>query len=476
MRSVDRLLLLPRTFFLMVALLTSFRLNLKHVAAAAARSGSRNAASTIVNNMKANPALISASASDNNKEEKKYRVVQVHVIHRHGDRSPITPLRDEDFWSEQLIPETLRSKLDATTQLVRSSKHQHSASGQGPFGKLTQLGLFQMVQLGTTLREQLIQQDAEDTYHKEGTSDANKLFNERTNPMHHSKMEVWSTDFPRTIQSVQGTLMGLFPHLEGKIMVDVQHTDIMIPDPQPRRTKEQQELESTLSKSLLKLQKREEELKAVKEQVQQLLAPFVAANVVRPFGIGTEKVEQGKKRLLSWSQLSEITKCLALRDKLPSTFTPELQQVVTDHTAWRWFHLFRHPRLAHLAMHSFCYGKIVKEMLEFNTNNNDTSKKQLFLYSAHDSTLIGMLCALHLQQAASWPDYASYLKLELVQCLQQPTDNTRDNSQQLKVRCFFNDEPLQFEWCNSEDDAYLIPLELLANKLDTIGSSPEKEH
>ena len=61
-------------------------------------------------------------------------------------------------------------------------------------------------------------------------------------------VKVISTDFPRTIQSVQGLLLGLYPDgtNDHEIEIDARHTSWLIPDPQPRHTEEQVQLEEEL--------------------------------------------------------------------------------------------------------------------------------------------------------------------------------------------------------------------------------------
>lgn len=40
----------------------------------------------------------------------------------------------------------------------------------------------------------------------------------------------------------------------------------------------------------------------------------------------------------------------------------------------------------------------------------------LTLYSAHDSTLLGLICALNLESPSQWLGYGEYLKVELLEC------------------------------------------------------------
>jgi len=100
-----------------------------------------------------------------------YRTVQVQVVHRHGDRTPITPLKNEEYWKNQLVPEDLLERVATGTKVLRNNNGSnnssdndnkgknhleiHAAAGKGPFGKLTKLGLLGMIQVGTTLKEEL---------------------------------------------------------------------------------------------------------------------------------------------------------------------------------------------------------------------------------------------------------------------------------------------------------------------------------
>ena len=190
------------------------------------------------------------------------------VIHRHGDRTPITPLADPDYWSSLLPSDETLEALSRRTNIVRddaAAGATHAAGGGEIFGRLTTDGLRQMVAVGIRLRD-----DAERLGLQRllrGRDDDNGQW-----------LRVASTDFSRTVQSVQAVLVGLLSRdpplsaasaLRGSggdggadvldailsdqrpydgIVVDVdsRHTAKMIPDPQPRRFVGQAELEAEL--------------------------------------------------------------------------------------------------------------------------------------------------------------------------------------------------------------------------------------
>ena len=345
------------------------------------------------------------------------KLIQVQIVHRHGDRTPITPLKNEGYWRDQLPKEEVLKKISEGTKIVRDinqPRMKHGAAGTGVFGQLSMVGLLQMVELGQRVREELY-------------CPTSGMFCEDKRPLTHHEtcLRVVSTDFPRTIQSVQAFLVGLFPdglHISQQkcdesevdtshVEIDVRHTVKMIPDPQPRRYVLQEILEKELSQNDPDLRKKDAEMRELAERASfalgDLLASGDAANAVS-FGVGEEK--DGEVKILPWGQLSEITTCLRTRDQLPDAISHDDQEAIVKHAAHRWFALLRNPTLANIAM-----DKMVSDILKnANLARYDYSRSiPLHVYSAHDSTLIGLMCALRLEQPSEWPEYASALKLEL---------------------------------------------------------------
>jgi hypothetical protein len=446
------------------------------------------------------------------------RVVQVQIVHRHGDRSPITPLLNESYWASELVPEELSKRVSSTTTIVRDASQKentHLAGGRGPFGKLTQLGLLQMVQVGTELREQLVLEltnDSDDTHesdphhvdeHGHVHWNRGRLFDSGSNPLHPSKLKVLTTDFPRTIQSVQGTLVGLFPDpadIVEPIPVDARHTNTMIPDPQPRRSVEQEELERSLA-SRPHLREMEKHMKELAVQTTESLRHLLSEDAFTlSFGVGEEKDDDDdsagaattklkpKTKPLSWAQLSEITKCLETRDMLPADITPATQESISKHTAWRWFENLRHPRLAFLAMNTMVNTMMIKAMqdqIDHLSGVIDASSSSLvsttsetppllYIYSAHDSTLIGLLCAFRLEQPAKWPEYGSYFKAELIEARPINAASSEEQAVRYLVRFSLNGEVLRCKWEDDECDTeplHMIPVELLSEYVSTKGAT-----
>jgi len=285
-----------------------------------------------------------------------YRTVQVQVIHRHGDRTPITPLKNEDYWGTTLIPDDLIKQVAKGTKILRHRNtytKNHAAIGRGPFGKLTKLGLLRMIEVGKSLKDEL---EIETIWSEKVTARVitKSVVDGVQIQITPKDIKVYSTDFSRTIQSVQGLLVGFFP--ENTMIIDIDcrnSTSWMIPDPQPRQTREQELLERSLSQRPHILEK-ETSMRHLAVRVTQSLLPLLQDGAFDiSFGVEEnedDENEDSNSSPLSWIQLTEITMCLSVRDLLPESITVDDQQAILDHTAWKWFQSLRSPRLAHLSM------------------------------------------------------------------------------------------------------------------------------
>ena len=390
-----------------------------------------------------------AVAAEPTASPKKYKTLKVQVIHRHGDRSPITPMKDVEFWSSQLVDEYTRGKIAENTEIIREVEFNHAAGARGPFGRLSKLGLLQMIQVGDTLSEELTEEKDNGLFYT-------PLF-PKERPLHPSRMRVYSTDFSRTIQSVQGLLIGLFP--DGNpvsVPIDVCNTVLMIPDPKPRRFKEQELLETMLVKRPHVIQKESDMLNLAVKATKALHDMLGKGAHEVSFGVVQESDWSIEIEPLQWNQLAEITVCLDSRDMLPPPLTKDDKEDITHHTAWRWFQTLSNPRLVYLAMHDF----VSKQMNVFKTDDTEP----LTVWSAHDSTLIALLCAYRLERPDVWPEYASYIAMELVE---------EGDSKERFVRFSINGQRLQSQW--EDAPAYdMIPLSVLLNKLEVVGAEPSE--
>ena len=407
--------------------------------------------------------------------------IVTQVVHRHGDRTPITPLTDAAYWSSLLPSDDTLTALARRTNIIRDDNQAqtvHAAGGGDVFGRLTTEGLHQMFEVGVKLRtdvERLMQYEDDGVALKglvSSASDGGKDGIELSR-----WLRVASTDFSRTIQSVQALLVGLLlqqPSPSGSLSsfrggsdgdvlesilesssdqqpfadiidVDSRHTMKMIPDPQPRRFVGEAELERELMNGP-EFTKREEKMKPLALRLTKLLLEsgvIDQESLKVSFGVGEDDAtsktkaeiptDLGQKahggssssslKPLAWNQLAEILKCLEVRGKLPKTITDAELSGVHEHNAWRWFALLSDERLGPMAIFSLAKKIVLNASQSANSwERSDestgwvraSSAPLLHVFSGHDATLIALMCFFRVERPAVWPDYGSYLKVELL--------------------------------------------------------------
>ena len=376
-------------------------------------------------------------------------------------------MKDEEYWAQTLVSPELRTKISEGTNIIRREAVEHKAHGRGPFGKLTQLGLLQMIDVGTKLREELCS-DSDFDYQedKHGNLYHSALFGP-SKPFESKEVRVFCTDFPRTIQSVQGVLIGMFPDgLENEMDIDCRHTSWMLPDPQPRRSQEQVELEAELA-SRPHMLDREVKMRPLAVRCTDAVSHLLGDGAFdMAFGVGEENNSSDDGRqVLPWAQLAEITKCLKVRNLLPETVSSEDQEDLAAHCAWRWFESFHHPRLSYLAMNKFA------DTMLHSMRRHDT-EPTLTIFSAHDSTLIALLCAFRLEMPSAWPEYGSYLKLELLEVTNADDAEGKDRKEHV-VRFYLNGSILRSQWHGELREE--ISLDMLSHYVSTEGAVKSSE-
>jgi hypothetical protein len=395
-----------------------------------------------------------AASDSSSSSPKVYRTLQVQIVHRHGDRTPVTPLKDEDYWSGTLIAEATLEKIASNTNIIRPdtpSAHFGKGGRAGsPFGKLTELGLVQMVEVGGRLREEL-------------STDENNHFivDERGNqhyphvwhperPLDPSNIRVFSTDFDRTIQSVQGLLVGLFPEgCEESISIDLRNTSWMMPDPIRlfKKTRVSSGENETWSPQHHILTNDEEmHLKGTNaaKALQEMLGKGIEKMPISSFYV--DEGNDVKDNPVSWIMLSEVTKCLSVRHMLPTEISLDDRHAITNHAAKWSFELLSYPE--------FEMNTMVRRQIDYMVRH--TSEPPVTIWSGHDLTLIGLMIAYRLEQPAAWPEYGSFLKLELLEVSDLESGET-----DYVVRFSLNGERLRSRWEDKGQLLDMIPLHAL---------------
>jgi len=207
--------------------------------------------------------------------------------------------------------------------------------------------------------------------------------------------------------------------------IDLQQSKFHIPDPQPRHTKQQEILERQLALRNHIIQKDIEMSSLAIQVTNELIAQNIiqvqeAQRISSGFHVGSTSSTLSPNyndesiTVLPWAQLAEITKCLRVHNLLPSTITHDEQELIVQHASWKWYETMRPTKLSKLAMHTMMTDLVTNMNQKQICDDDEQEDALLHIYSAHDSTLIALLCAFQLHPPPHWPDYASYLKIELL--------------------------------------------------------------
>jgi hypothetical protein len=374
--------------------------------------------------------------SSSSPSPKVYRTLQVQIVHRHGDRTPVTPLKDQAYWAKTLIPKATLEKISSNTNVIHPetpSTHFGKGSGPSPFGKLTELGLVQMVQVGGRLREELSTDENNHVIVDEKGNQHYPHVWHPGRPLDPSNIRVFSTDFHRTIQSVQGLLVGLFPEgCEDPVTIDLRNASWMMPDPIRLRWKSQEKSEG-VEMTPQQILTNDEEMHQRGRNAAKALEEFLGEGIEK-MPIYSFYVDEGnavKENPKSWIQLSEVTTCLSVRNLLPQGISLDDRHAISEHAAKWSFELLSYPELA--------MDTMVRRQIDYMMSH--ASEPPVTIWSGHDFTLIGLMVAYRLEQPTSWPEYGSFLKLELLEVSDLESDET-----DYVVRFSLNGERLRSRW------------------------------
>lgn len=300
-------------------------------------------------------------------------VFAVDVI-RHGDRAPIEAIPSAP-WTENL-----------------------------PLGHLSPLGMQQEFHLGEQFRERYI----------------NKF---HLLPEHYAPetMYVRSSDIDRTLMSAECVLLGLYPigtgpSVEGKSALPSAYQPI------PIHTKPRNEDSLLVMDFNPKLSSTIEQYvhttKEWKQKVDNLQPKFKRWNELTGGKIDTLRGVGGLGDALYIYKLHNVP--------IPKGLSDEDVKEIEDETEWIFAACFKPHEIGDLTSHELL--KVICDY--FQSATQEKSKMRYVLFSAHDTTIAGMMSILR-QPVDRRPPYSSDLNLTLF----------KDGSQ-YKVRIAFNGKPV----------------------------------
>ncbi|XP_031562969.1 prostatic acid phosphatase-like [Actinia tenebrosa] len=320
--------------------------------------------------------------------EKKLRMV--NMVYRHGDRSPTTtfPLdKNLKYWPQGL-------------------------------GQLTRLGMLQEYKLGKFIKKRYI--------------DDNELLNKTM----YLKDEVYcrSTDTDRTIMSAQAQMNGLYPPHGNQIWrPHVEWQPIPVHVESLKNDKLLRGSNCPRYEELMEKSYSSQEYKDIKLKYQDFYKGL--------------RVQTGLNDSLKFRNLYSVHDNLFCSQShnltLPSWANTTVMSVLKNISNFEMYLLTSSKEMAKL-QYGLLLGEMIKHMQGFV--NHEKGIKKAYIYSAHDTTISGMLAVLGLFDRIS-PPYSSAVMLELYS-----SDNGNDQSVRIFYRFGQSDKPRQLtlEGCDAD--------------------------
>ncbi|XP_053311643.1 lysophosphatidic acid phosphatase type 6 [Spea bombifrons] len=380
-------------------------------------------------------AVFAEAKQDVGSKQGEYDLKLVQVIFRHGARTPLKPIphKEQVEWSPALLETPVHTQFDYTVTDLAGGPRPHSPFEEryrshklkgGTFpGQLTAVGMQQMFDLGARLRKTYVEE-------KSFLSPGFKS----------SEVFVRSTNIVRNLESTRCLLAGLFQQQqEGPVTVVTSESSTEILYPNYQGCQELKHLTSNKMSLASSQPGMSDDLKKIQEGMN----------------IDDEK-DAGFFLLLDNLLAQEVHgfPC-SLEDK------PHLQRAesrVIDIVSYVMGP--QNLEVLRLSVGPFLHALQSNILDVVNSGAEDAQRRKLYLYAAHDVTLIPLLMALGIFDQR-WPPYAADLTLELYQ---------HQASKEWFARLNYNGEEQVVRGC----EAGLCPLEDFLSAISEFVVSPEE--
>lgn len=314
---------------------------------------------------------------------KDLKLVLVNVFHRHGERSPLNvydkPLdritactKSNDYL--ETLPRTKRSFLSSFFNVERNSPlnfellYKNNTDGECAPGQLTDHGKRTLYNFGKNLRKDYVDSGfIKDHFDK-------------------NEVNLTSTDFQRTIESLQSLIKGLFKYSSDPIQINIGKRGIksLYTSKFCERYVEERNHHKKIVHS-----KHEGKIKKIRDYISKNYP--VLNKVESTYGI-----------------FDIVASSLGNKSSFFKNFSPKILRLAEDFSLDLFFgHLEKRQNLA------VARGEIIRDLHDriFNVVNDSLAKTKMFILSGHDVTLYPLLMAFNIHDKR-WPVFGSNLVYE----------------------------------------------------------------
>ncbi|KAM0688038.1 hypothetical protein COBT_000707 [Conglomerata obtusa] len=314
---------------------------------------------------------------------KELELVLVNVFHRHGERAPlklyerpvgrVTPCKNTNLIVETLPIKQKTSifnffantkKQPLNFELIYQSIH----DGECAPGQLTDVGKRRLFNLGKKLRKDYVD-----------TGFISSVYNK-------DEVHLTSTDFQRTIESLQSLIKGLFKVSDTPIPINIGRRGIKSLYSSKFCTSYQIEKEHYHKKSA---ENNKENLVKIKKYVDQNYPMLnFYKNPYELFDIVRSSIGNGHDYF--------------------KNFSSDILQMAEKYSLDRWFDIFHNRK--YLAIYK---GEIIRDLHDRikDATQNALNSTKMYVLSAHDVTVYPLLMAFNIHDNR-WPDFGANLIFE----------------------------------------------------------------
>jgi len=335
---------------------------------------------------------------------------QVHLFIRHGDRLPANSApcwpNDEAVWECEVTTGYVPN-VDFPTTLFRKVfvPGKNEFAGNCYVGQLTPKGYYQHIANGRDIRTAYIERIP--------------FLSEK---LVKSELFLRSDDEPRTMQSAQTLISGIYPNEFHKQQKNPPVLDIYTRDLQIDNIEPNPNICPRLCDLWFEAKQREEFQTHLKTITQPL-------------------IDEVSSRLgFNIPSLSAVIDCAITHTchsyPIPAKLDPELLGRVRDEVVFQYQYFFSYPNATENA--NFGIGFLLSDFHAFLMNLTVQEREippKLVVWSGHDTTLLPILLAFDVWDG-DWPPYASVIGFEVYQ-----------NQSQWGIRMFYNGKELLIPDC-----------------------------
>ena len=376
-----------------------------------------------------------------------YRLLQAHLILRHGDRAPTANIYDaphgeangitahtkakaeSSYWTAQMPSPLTLSSLSTMFPVHFLDQHdEHAAeklqttSANYPFGLLTRRGLHGTFSIGQTLRAIYIDNNDNSLLPKDGTCTGEGAVAAR------------STAMKRTVESCQSVLHGF---CRPRSMLEQGAVQVGV--------------ETGTALELANFGFMRERCPSLIKKWQASMATEHAQQVERETTPLVEELQQHYPMLRS-TGMSHTSKLLKAFDHFKTHSAHDLATAkgTGEHTLhtlklWAQGHFWRLYAAQHAAQTTLMCRRILDRMDRRLNDPMNTKVPRLCIYSGHDTTIMPTLATLMLvvpTPEQEWPPYGAHVRLELLQKEASIAKQTTEDEDSAYVRIVYQDRTI----------------------------------